>query len=98
MKSGKTLRDEGIALVALNTDSSWAEEAFNVVETLANSRLFFTSDDVWDGVSSKPHNNSAMGAVFKRAQKAGVIKPTGGFHESRRAKAHSRMLRVWTLA
>ena len=36
MQNGKTLRDEGIALVLQKADDSWKDEAYQVIETLAN--------------------------------------------------------------
>lgn len=95
--NGKTLRNEGIALIEKNTDDSWNDEVDSVIETLANSRASFTSDDVWENVTSLPENNSAMGAAFNRARKWGIIK-VAGFAESRRPSAHARVVRVWTLA
>ena len=52
MKTGKTLRDEGIRLVLDNTAPSWRDEALAVVEFLANTRKTFTSDDVWENLTS----------------------------------------------
>lgn len=95
--NGKTLRNEGIALIEKNTDDSWNDEVDSVIETLANSRASFTSDDVWENVTSLPENNSAMGAAFNRARKWGIIKVVG-FAESRRPSAYARVVRVWTLA
>lgn len=95
--NGQTLRDEGIALVEENTDDAWNDEVDSVIETLANSRDSFTSDDVWANVSFLPHHNSSMGAAFNRAAKSGLIKKVG-WVESRRPSAHARVVRVWSLA
>ena len=95
--NGQTLRNEGIALVEENTDDAWNAEVDSVIETLASTGVNFTSDDVWANVSFLPHNNSSMGAAFIRASKSGLIKKVG-WAESRRPSAHSRALRVWSLA
>lgn len=95
MKTGKTLRDEGIRLVLDNTAPSWRDEALAVVEHLANTRDFFTSDDVWENLASAPENPAAMGGVMHTARKLHMISPTNDFVLTKRRSGHARPIRVW---
>ena len=95
MKTGKTLRDEGIKLVLDNTAPSWREEALAVVEYLANTRKTFTSDDVWENLASAPENPAAMGGIMHTARKLKMISPTDTFVLTRRRAGHARPIRVW---
>lgn len=95
MRTSKILRDEGIKRVEENTDQGWLDEAFAAIEYLADRQTYITADDVWPLLTSRPHNNVAMGAVFRRAGNLGVIEPTSQFISSRRPSTHARPLRVW---
>ncbi len=98
MRTSKILRDEGIKRVEENTDSSWLDEAYAAIQYLADRQSYITADDVWPLLTSRPHNNSAMGAVFRKAGNHGVIEATDRFVQSRRPVAHARPLRVWAVA
>lgn len=98
MRTSKILRDEGIKRVEENTDQSWLDEAFAAIEYLADRQSYITADDVWPLLTSRPHNNVAMGAVFRKAGNAGVIQPTDRFVLSQRRVNHARPLRVWEAA
>ena len=97
MKTGKTLRNEGIAQVLENEDSAWKEEAYAVIETLAAKGKPFTSEDVWAGVTSEPHHPNCMGAVMNSAvHKLKLVKQ--GYQSATRRNAHARVLAVWGIA
>lgn len=95
MRTSKILRDEGIKQVENNTDQSWLDEALAAIEFLAQEQTYINADDVWPLLTSRPHHNAAMGAVFRRAGNLGVIEPTSQFVSSRRPSNHARPLRVW---
>lgn len=97
MKTGKQLRDEGVQLVSDN-NPEWMDEAYSVISELAQLGLPFTSDDVWKKLSTLPKNNSAMGAVFRKAVADKIVEPTQQFILSARPSAHSRPIRVWKAA
>lgn len=96
MQNGKTLRDEGIALVLQKADDSWKDEAYQVIETLANKGPF-TSDDVWANLTSAPHHGNALGAVMLHAAKRFNLKRVG-YRPSTRPSSHHHVLAVWDLA
>jgi hypothetical protein len=94
MKTGNQLRDEGTELVYEN-NILWSVDAYWVIYDLARKGLEFTSDEVWKRMTYLPDNNSAMGAVFRKAVSDKIIEPTGSFITSSRPSAHSRPIRVW---
>lgn len=93
--TSQILRDEGIKQVEDNTDSSWLDEALAAIEYLAQEQTYISADDVWPLLTSRPHHNAAMGAVFRRAGNLGIIEPTSQFVQSKRPSTHARPLRVW---
>lgn len=95
MRTSQFLRDEGIKQVEQNTDRAWLDEALGAIEYLAKTKKTLTSDDVWPLLTSKPHNNVAMGAVFRKAHNLGVITPTSTFIQTQRRASHARPIRVW---
>lgn len=94
MKTGNQLRDEGTKLVMEN-NALWSIDAYWVIYELAKTGEPFTSDDVWEKMTYLPDNNSAMGAVFRKALTDKIIEGEGHFVLSRRPSAHSRPVRVW---
>lgn len=91
-------RDEAIARADDHADPEWKDRAYEAVCKVARMRLTFTADDVWDELVDAPvstHEPSALGPVFLRASKAGLIVKTGEFRLSRHTRRH-RDLTVWT--
>lgn len=97
MKTGKTLRDEGTALVLEHEEPAWKEEAYRVIETLAAKGEPFTSEDVWANISTPPAHHNSMGAVMNGAAKRFSIQVLG-YRQAQRPSAHARVLRVWGVA
>jgi hypothetical protein len=95
MTNGKTLLDEAIKQVEINAAEDWLSEADAAVDILAAARISFTTDDVWQKLTTKTHEPRAMGAVMLRAARDGLIKSTGQWAESNRPASHRRPLRVW---
>ena len=61
----------------------------------------FTTDDVWDildGYAMSTHERRAMGPVMKKAQKLGLVVPTGQFILSHRPVCNKRPVMVWKSA
>lgn len=54
----------------------WSERAFACVVDLAHAGGVFNADDVYERVD-RPHRPCAVGAVFLRALRAGIIVPVG---------------------
>ena len=97
--AARAARDVGMeraAATAANCDLMNA--AFDVLWDLVQRQRFITSDDVWAGLNAEDipaGNPTVMGVVFKDAQRAGLIVPTGDFKTSARVSAHARPVRVW---
>jgi hypothetical protein len=94
MKTGNQLRDEGTQVI-FEHNIFWSIDAYKIICELAETMETFTSDNVWARMDYLPENNSAMGAVFRKAVTHKVIEPTGQFVISSRPSAHSRPVRVW---
>lgn len=93
-------RDDAIARADDHANPEWRERAYQAVRKVARMRLDFTADEVWDelaDVSETTHNPSALGPVFLRAAKAGVIVKTGELRLSKHTQRH-RDLTVWRAA
>jgi hypothetical protein len=99
MEQGDLLRDEGIGQAEKNANQTWFNEAMFWVEVVAKYKPEFTTDDVWGWLESDmepgTHDNRAMGAVMRKAQRKGWIEPTDRVRKSTRAVCHSRPVRVW---
>ena len=89
--------EAGIATADANADQLWKEAAWWALLEVAARGETFTSDDVWEILDTQPHqthNPSALGGVFRRAAKEGVIRNTGKMRRTRRVVRH-RQLTVW---
>ena len=94
MKSGKTLRDEGIAIVTENAGDEFNAHIAGVIETLAAKGDPFTSDDVRDGLSMEPHHANAIGAaVLNNTKRLGLRRL--GYQPSRLPKGRHHVIAVW---
>jgi hypothetical protein len=84
--------------VEANAHRAWLDAAYEVVERLAKTRRYFTTDDVHellDGQDVWTHEARAMGAVLRKAARNGLIVGTNEYALSQRAVAHSNPKRVW---
>lgn len=92
-------REEAIARVDRNADDDWMDAALQAVTDLANSRESFTTDDVWLLLTNRgvepPHEVRAMGAVMRRAARAGLVSKTDRVRNSVRVECHCRPVAVW---
>lgn len=92
-------RADGISRAEEHADAAWKATAYLAV--LGCAATFpdgFTADEVWASIEAKgdvsTHEPAALGPVFLRASRAGVIVKTGGQRRSRFARRH-RDLTVW---
>lgn len=94
-------REEAIDRVERNAEVSWKAEAMIALDHVSRMQLTFTSHDVWRRLDEmdvdKPHEESAMGAIFRRAARAGLIAKTGRYVPSQMAQCH-RDVAEWTRA
>ena len=80
-----------------NANRDWKQTATDCLLEVAKSKAEFTSDDVVEMLEqqdAETHNLSALGGVFQRAEKAGVISNTGDMVQTRIARRH-RKLTLW---
>ncbi len=95
-------RDEAKGRVERNANDQWKHTAEAAVIHVARMRQTFTADDVWSHLTKhtrcETHEPSALGAVFNKLRRQGVIRHTGEFVISRRQTRHAAPIRVWTAA
>ena len=91
LPKGRCLRDAAIVKV-MRQDPDWLDNARRVAQSIARERGSVTADDLREFLPEPPHHN-LMGAVFAGSEWALV-----GYEQSRRPKAHARLLRRWRLA
>jgi hypothetical protein len=94
-------REDAIDRVDHNASSEWMALALEALDHVRRMNPVFTSHTVWDRLDAlkvpAPHEESAMGAVFRRAAKAGKIAKTGRYVASTRPQCH-REIAQWTSA
>lgn len=85
--------------VEAGADASWMEAASLVIRTLARVEDYFTTDLVWERLEfmgvEQPREPRAMGAVIRRAVRAGLIEATGRYEPSGRVDCHARPCMLW---
>ena len=91
--TGTHLRNAGIASVE-NHSADWQLHAAEIIEDLARTGKTFSPDDFHARLQYLPHHPNAIGAAFRRAQLAKVIKRVG-WQQSERAAAHARVVAVY---
>ena len=98
LPAGRRLRDVGIARVHAATEPEWLEEAYTALRHVCRQQATVTSDDIWRVMGAErmaQANPSALGVVFRRGVREGIIEATGLQASSSRAATHLRPLRVW---
>lgn len=97
--SAYQLGEAGRELAYEHASDEWKELAFAAVEAVARKHPFFIADHVWEELGGDPPNRSlgsAMGGIFVRAQKAGVIERVQStYRRSERPLTHGKPLPVW---
>jgi hypothetical protein len=83
------------ALRRLDThvDRAWLEQAHAALERCAMARKDFISDDVWDFDLPRTQEDRALGPVFLRAKRAGIITKTDRVRPS--VRSHLSGKPVW---
>ena len=90
--------DDLLESVRYNADTQWQEAAMECLRLLAATGEPFTADEVHAlmrpyGVHTQSDN--AMGAMFNKARREGLIVSDGMYRPSERRDAHRRMVRIW---
>jgi len=90
--NARLAREDGINRAEEHSPSEWRATALKALNHVARMQLTFTSHDVWRRLEElsveKPHEESAMGAVFRQASKAGLIEKTGRYVPSQMVQCH----------
>ena len=89
---------EGMEASYKNSDSQWREAVEDQLREVLATKETFTSEDIIGPVEERgvfTKTNSALGAIIRGAQRAGVIEPTGQYTMSVRPSRHRAPLRVW---
>lgn len=92
-------KEVGIRQADENADEGWKEAAYSAVLVFSETLSTFTADDVWDAIerdfpNASTHEPAALGPVFLRAARAGLIQKTGQLRMTRNSRRH-RDLTVW---
>jgi hypothetical protein len=91
----ETQKIQAIAQVEA-ASQSFCDEAYKTLERVARERREFSSLDVWNAYDGpEPNHPRAIGAVFARAAKAGIIERTGKRVKSGRGSDHNQELALW---
>jgi hypothetical protein len=91
--------ESSIAKSDESADYDWKLAAADSLERVAKSKAELTADDVLELMESRhpdvtTHNLAALGPIFLRAQKAGLIENTNRIVQSRIPRRH-RKITVW---
>lgn len=101
VKQNKEIKNkhEAIDEVEKNANSVWLHTAQSVVEKLARTKSVFSSDDVWQELDRmqmpRPHEPSAMGAVFRNCARNKICRKTGRYFPSKQPTNHQRDIAEW---
>lgn len=90
-------KTDGIVTADMNADEAWKVEAMTAIRFLAKMRPTFTADDVWERMKdsdSATHQPSALGPLFMRAAKEGIIRNTHTTTPTKIPRRH-REITVW---
>jgi len=93
-------KDEAINRVEANANAKWREAAYLACCLCAYKWREFTTDDVWELMDAlfpdcQTHEPRAMGAIMRKAVRAGKIEASGESFKSRRPQCHGRPIAVW---
>lgn len=90
-------RDDGIGRADAHADPEWRVAAMQGIALLARTGEPFTADEVLaylDSVAQDTHNLAALGPLFQRAARSGLIVKTGRQVRTKLARRH-RDLTEW---
>lgn len=91
--------EAAIATADRNANPDWKDAAARCIAFFAGQCREFTSDDVIERLEehypdAATHNMAALGPLFLRASRAGLIENTGRMIQSRIPRRH-RKITVW---
>lgn len=86
-------RDEGMERAAAGA-GEWTEEAFAFVRSYLETHEELFCDDLWVAGLTEPPNAKALGPVFLRAVREGLMRKSGAYRPS--VSSHRIPKPVWT--
>lgn len=94
LEDAELARDESLRQIDRAADPSWKDEAYEALRATARNLPEFISDDVWViGGLSSTREDRALGPVFRRAVREGLIVKTDRVRPS--ARSHASGKPVW---
>lgn len=84
--------DAAILQAAENADQAWADLAFNLLCDWLRTYPTWFCDDFWS-VCPEPREGRALGAVVRRASRAGLMVQSGDYKPS--VRSHGTVKPVW---
>lgn len=94
--------EQAIGQVEANADDQWRQAAMQALLIVAQDNAEFTADEVWVELEKRPelttHEPAALGPVFLRAARAGVIVNSGRRRKRSVFQQRHRELTVWVSA
>lgn len=89
--TSKELKDEALERVEEHASPEWKRKVFDKIVDVCTKKREFTADDVQvEGT----HNNSALGAMIKKAERLGICRPVGYTRSTRKGR-HAGVLILW---
>ena len=89
--TSEELKEEALERVEEHADPEWKKKVMEKIMDVCTKKREFCADDIQvEGT----HNNSALGAMIKKAEKMGICKSVGYTHSARKGR-HSGILILW---
>ena len=98
---GEEERNEGMRRADNAAPQWWKDQAYEIISTIAGAQERLTADDVFSAGLPDWRENRAIGPVFARAQRAGLIRKAAAgdmfdhFIPSNRPQLHRTPIQVW---
>ena len=92
------LKEIAMEQVEENANEEFKRVALKSILSFATNKPYLTANDVWDSLDLlgiTTHDNRALGPIFKKAAKDGLIEKTNTTTKSNRCSRHSGDVRVW---
>lgn len=86
-------RDQALRRVDEAADVLWREEAFEFVHDYLRAHATMFVDDLWTAGLRPTREDRALGAVFQRAARAGLMVKSGSYRKS--VRSHMTEKPVW---
>ena len=93
---GRARRDAGMACAARAQGTQWGEYAYGLLEQLCRERPEVHTDDLAAVLEWHPASPNAMGAVWGRAIRNGLIERTGALRTSRQPEKHAHSYPIYS--